>query len=373
MSETQTQTQTKTKTEKRYIVVDLLDLQTEEFSFGKPKANAYGGLMIPIKYRGKSLFVKYPRKTLLFGVSANRDKGKMTSVNGEQRGELELVYGKGGKITGYSTSFSIGKEYETDPCFLKLQELDEFFMNACVENCVAWRLGGTKARPLSRDAVAGYDEYGQGGKWKRLLKYSYSVNKDTQVREYRDYPPNYEVAVPANITEELNNDGRTQTQHAVFNAKFFDATGADVGKVTDDNVDDVCPAFCESFTMARWSRISQGTYGASLKPRSTQFRIYPRDEIDNSECMLGGDDEADEEEELGEFEVTETLGAEVVQTAEAEADEGEGELLYFEGGEGEGEGEGDELVEEIAPTPPTPPSNTTRRIARRVVRKVTRK
>ena len=363
LSQTQTQNKTKPEAEKRYVVMDLLDLQPEEFSFGKPKANAYGGLMIPIKYRGKTLFVKYPKKTILFGVSANRDKGKMTTVNGEQRGELELVYGKGGKITGYSSSFSIGKDYENDPCFLKLKELDEFFMNACVDNCVTWRLGGTKTRPLSMEAVAGYDEYGQGGKWKRLLKYSYSVNKD-QEREYRDYPPNYEVAVPANITDELNDDGRTKTQHAVFNAKFFDLTGADVGKVTDDNVDDVCPAFCESFTMARWSRISQGTYGASLKPRATQFRVYPRDEIDNSECMLGGEDEADEDEDLGEFEVTETLAADTVQTAEA-SEEDEGELLYSEGG--------DELVDEVEAVDPEPPTEAApkRRIARRVVRKVT--
>jgi hypothetical protein len=365
-TQTQTQTQTKNKSEKRYIVVPLEDLQVEHFSFGKPKSNAYGGLMIPIRYMNKILHVKYPKKTLLFGVSSNRDKGTMTTVNGEQRGENEIIYGKGGKITGYSASFSVGKEYETDPCFLKLQELDEFFMNACVTNCVAWRLGGTSTRPLSMETVAGYDEFGQGGKWKRLLKYSYVVNQGTQEREYREYPPNFEVAVPANIEDHLNEDGKTKSQSSSFYAKFFDQHGNDVGEVTDETVDDVCPSFSEAFTLARWARISQGTYGASLKPRASQFRVYPKDDIDNSNCMLGGED--DEDEDLDDYELTETLGAEVVQTAEDTSEEPvntNDSVLYTEGDEGTDAGE---VVDEVES-----PKKTSMRPLRKTIKKLQKK
>ncbi len=357
-NQNQTKTQTQINSEKRYIIVNLLDLQTEHFSFGKTKTNDYGCLIIPLKYKGKTLHVKYPKKTLLFGVSANRDKGKMTGANGDKRGENEEIYGKGGKITGYYSSFSTGKDYENDPCYLKLKELDDFFIQACIDNCVAWRLGGTSTNPVSMETIAGYDEYGQNGKWKRLLKYSYKVDQN-QIRTYSDYPPNYELAVPAIINEELNDDGKTKSQTSKFTMKFFDQHGVEITNVTDETIESVCPNFCEGSALATWSRITQGTYGASLKPRASQFRVYPRDEIDTSVCVLGEDD--DEDEDLNEYEMSETLGAETVQTSEDLTEEAGDAILYTEG---------DDEVEEVKEVKPKP---TIIKTAQRTVRKVARK
>ena len=69
------------------------------------------------------------------------------------------------KVTGYTLSMSFGKDYETNDVYKKAQEIDQFFIDACHENAVLWRLG-----KVPRNIIEGFDEQGDNGKWKRIVK-----------------------------------------------------------------------------------------------------------------------------------------------------------------------------------------------------------
>lgn len=150
------------------------------------------------------------------------------------------------KVTGYGIGVSLQKEYEQDPYFAKGLELDEFFTDQCIANSMKWGLGGSVSKPISRDAIEGYDDKGADGKWKRLIKWSYKKNKETNERIYQDYPPRMEFGVPtSSMKEELGSDNLLHT-HATFRPKFFDANGDTISNVTSDNIDEVLP---------KWSRV----------------------------------------------------------------------------------------------------------------------
>lgn len=274
-----TQTQTKSKRETSHVVIDFLDLDTSKFSFMPPKKNQHGGKMINIKYGGKNLYVRYPKKTNLFGISSNTEKN--------------ASYENGKKITGYTLSVSFGHKdsYDQDPYYQKALELDEFFIDQCIENSMLWGLGGTKTNPKSRDHFSGDDDKGANGAWKRLVKWSYKVDEDTGERVYQDYAPRYEAGVPAVITEEADAKTGIKTQSAVFKSGVFNDEGEQFDEVTSENCDAICPAWSDTSVLARWPRITQGTYGATLKPQVHQLRVYPREELSKDECLLDDDDE----------------------------------------------------------------------------------
>ena len=46
---------------------------------------------------------------------------------------------------------------------------------------------------IKEEAIHGYDQYGEGGLWKRILKKSYRLKEN--VREYLDYPSKMEFAL----------------------------------------------------------------------------------------------------------------------------------------------------------------------------------
>ena len=62
----------------------------------------------------------------------------------------------------------------------KLKKWMSFFMNAFYKN--KWGLN----KHIKAEAISGYDQYGEGGLWKRILKKSYRLKE--YVREYLDYP-----------------------------------------------------------------------------------------------------------------------------------------------------------------------------------------
>ena len=101
-------------------------------------------------YNGRTMFVKCKGFTP-FGLKENFDK------DGNYQG----------------TSMQINCE---DKYLQKAKELDRFFINAFYEN----KWGVNKNMPISN--IEGYDDYGQGGLWKRICKYPYKVNKDTKER-----------------------------------------------------------------------------------------------------------------------------------------------------------------------------------------------
>jgi len=331
----QTNQTTQSTKEKSYIVVDFLNLQKDNFSFGQPKPNKYGGLSISLKYEGKNLYVRYPRRVTPFGVSTNKEKPK--------------VQGDPEKLTGFTTTVSCHKEYAHDPLYQKAQELDEMFINACVNNSQLWGLGGSKTKPISRDVIEGYDDKGDKGKWKRLLKWSYKVDQKTQEKQYLEYAPRLELAISANIK------GEPGKETAEFTVPFFNHEGTKISeKVTDSNIDEILPKFSELALVANWGNLTQGTYGCTLKPRAEQIRIYPRDELPNDECLINDDDNGDGElnSERPSFEESK-MPTQMTKAPSPDLDgDGDDDVAYTE-------------PEAPAPAKPT----TTRRVAARVTSK----
>ena len=65
---------------------------------------------------------------------------------------------------GVSMQINADEEYSK-----KAQELDEFFMKAFYKN--KWGLN----KNIKAEAIHGYDEHGEGGLWKRILKKPYRM------------------------------------------------------------------------------------------------------------------------------------------------------------------------------------------------------
>lgn len=263
------------------IIVDFLDLDTAKFTFSTPKPNNYGGKFVPVKYDGKTLLVKYGKRTCSFGMSTNRQKVTPDKVG---------IYVNDEIITGYSMSVSLEKDFESDPYYEKARELDEFFIDQCVKNCWKWGLGGTKTKPVARDVVSGYDDKGDNGKWKRFLKYAYKKNDDGE-KVYQDYPPRFDFGVPCSV-EEVDVDGQ-KGFFAKFKASFFDESGQIIKDVDSDNVEMILPNWSQTSELTRWSTIALGTYGASLKPKLVQVRIFPGETLNTNDCLLGDDEDED--------------------------------------------------------------------------------
>ena len=352
MSASQTQTQTPKK-EQSYIVEEFLDLDPKHFTFQEAKENTHGGHFIGLRYKNKSLYVKYGARVCPFGVSTSN----------EEKPEYKGRYTDGKKITGYSTSISFYKDPAKDPYYIKAQELDEFFMEKCLENSMNWYLGGSKVKPMGRDAIEGYDDRGWNGKWKRLIKWSYKVDKTTKERVYLDYPPRMEYGIPTvgGAINESPGEGGLMHQSAIFKTVFFNAEGSRLDPVHSDDGADALPKFSRTAIMAQWSSITQGTYGASLKPKVLQVRVYPSEGLPNTdECLLDDEEEAEDlPDMLGGVPVelvTGYTGGDVVAEEgelleEEEEEEEEGELL---------EEDEEEVVEEPEPVAVVPTRRTTR-------------
>ena len=156
----------------------------------------------------------------------------------------------------------------TDDYSQKAQELDEFFMKAFYKN--KWGLN----KPIKEEAIRGYDQYGEGGLWKRILKKSYRLKEN--VREYLDYPSKMEFAL--------------SYQGDRLATKFFDWKSQPI-----ENFTEVGPQSQVKF-IAAWFSLSRGTFGLTLKPKLMQVRFKGR-ENPFHECLLG---DSEEEEEEGE-------------------------------------------------------------------------
>lgn len=353
MLQQKTQTQTKTKpTEKPYVIVDFLDLDPAMITFLPPKANNHGGHFVPIRYNGKSLYVTYESRTCPFGISTSTDN----------KPEYKGKYADSKKINGYTTSISCYKDYDKDPYYLKAVEMDQFFIGACHENALYWHLGGTTARPLSLEAVEGLDHAGVSGLWKRFLKYSYKKN-DQGERVYLEYAPRLEFGVPtSSMTEHMGPDN-LMVQEAVLKPVFFDVNAQKLEPVTSMEADQVLPKWSKISVLAHWSTVTQGTYGASLKPKVQQFRVFPSEQLAVDECLLG--DDGEEEYDLGDHfggNPGESVDVPVTKLSNTAPpmDMGDEEDQYEE--------EVIEIAEEVVPAAPAaPPPKRVTRPTRRVV------
>lgn len=380
----QRKTQTKPKKEQNFVIVDFLDIDTDKITFNAPKDNNYGGSYVTLRYGGKQLYVRYDARICPFGLSTNTQDVSKTKDKGK--------YPKDEKVTGYSTSISLQKDYENDPYYEKARELDEFFIEKCIENSVLWGLGGSKTVKVDRASIAGYDDKGDKGKWKRILKYAYKVDKQTKERIYQEYAPRLDFGIITASAEDVEGEDGLLHAEATFKTRFFDADAEPIPNVNTNNIDDILPNWSRIGIMAMWSSISLGTYGASLKPKAQQVRVFPSEGLNNDECLLDGEDEDDFNDEvpdaLGDMAApkvervtkrTTTKPATPEPEPEETEEVEEGEEVEVEEEEvQEEEVEEDELVneEELEEEPeeepepePEPDKKPARRTARRVVKK----
>ena len=223
--------------------VDFLDLDTSKITFQKPKQNKHNGSQIGIRYNGEILYVKYEGVTP-FGIRENYDKE--------------------GNFYGVSMQINVSEEYAR-----KAQELDEFFMKAFLQN--KWGLN----KNIKAEAIRGYDQHGEGGLWKRILKRPYRMNENE--REYLDYPSKMEFAL-------YYKGDKVQTKIFNWNSEALPS----------EKYTEVSPQSEVKF-IAAWFSLSRGTFGLTLKPKLMQVRFRER-ENPFSECLLG-----DEEEEVKEL------------------------------------------------------------------------
>jgi hypothetical protein len=293
MAHTQTNAKKTPQKELPYIIEDFLNIDPAHITLGAPKPNKFQGSSVPVRYKGKALYVKYDARTCPFGASASK----------EEKDEYKQSYALGKKITGYTTSIQCEKDYENDPYYKKAAELDLFFIEQCIQNSLAWGLGGSKTKPIAREAIEGYDDKGDNGKWKRLVKYAYKKVGTEKV--YTEYAPRLEFGLLTDaITESKDSDGKL-VQHTTFKTAFFTADGDKLDVVTadsmpsgkhhDTDISTCMPNWSKIAVLSQWTSISLGTYGASLKPKASQIRVFPNERLNNDECMLGAEDEADED------------------------------------------------------------------------------
>ena len=221
-------------------IVDFLDLDTSKITFLKPKQNKHNGSQIVIRYNRKTLYVKYEGVTP-FGIQENYDKE--------------------GNVYGVTMQINL-----TDYYSQKAQELDEIFMKAFCKN--KWGLN----KHIKEEAISGYDQYGEGGLWKRILKKSYRLKEN--VREYLDYPSKMEFAL--------------YFQKEKLKTKIFDWKSQPI-----ENYTEVGPQSQVKF-IAAWFSLSRGTFGLTLKPKLMQVRFKERENPFN-ECLLGDSEEEEEE------------------------------------------------------------------------------
>ncbi len=270
------------KTENEHmIVVDFLKIDTSKFSFGKPKENQHGSLEIPIKYDGKTLYMKFPKKRMPFGITKSYEDVKPNSAEYN-------VYPDNKKLTGMTASISLAKDKEssfTDPYFLKAQEIDEFLIQKCGENSMAW---GQAGAPV--EAFRGYDQFGFGGKYKRLVKYSYKVDKTTKQRIYTDYPPRIDMSVWANLANTPDPETGKILRSGPITTNLYDKNGTKLEGVTTENVNQFIPKFCEASTLAYLKSLNSSPMGVSCKPRAMQIRAFPNDKL-LTDCILNDDDD----------------------------------------------------------------------------------
>ena len=150
--------ETETREDNDIAIVDFLDLDTSKITFLKAKQNKHNGSQIGIRYNGRTLY----EGVTPFGIRENYDKE--------------------GNFYGVTMQINLDEEYSK-----KAQEMDEFFMNAFYKN--KWGLN----KHIKAEAISGYDQYGEGGLWKRILKKSYRLKEN--VREYLDFPTKMEFAL----------------------------------------------------------------------------------------------------------------------------------------------------------------------------------
>ena len=216
-------------------IVNFLDIDTSKITFRKPKPNKHNGTQIGILYNGKTLYVKYEGYTP-FGLKENYDKD--------------------------GSYLCTGMQINCDGKYLeKAKELDQFFINYM----------HSIEKEIPREDVAGYDEHGQGGSWKRICKKPYNIIDNERV--YLDHPSRMDFTL-------LFRNDRIAT-------RFFTWKGKKLGYESVK----IWPQSKVKF-IAAWFHITTGTFGSAIKPKLMQV-TYREEEEENIFNNFILDDEED--------------------------------------------------------------------------------
>ena len=202
-------------------IVNFLDIDTSKITFRKPKPNKHNGTQIGILYNGKTLYVKYEGYTP-FGLKENYDKD--------------------------GSYLCTGMQINCDGKYLeKAKELDQFFINYM----------HSIEKEIPREAVAGYDEHGQGGSWKRICKKPYNIIDNERV--YLDHPSRMDFTL-------LFRNDRIAT-------RFFTWKGQKLGYESVK----IWPQSKVKF-IAAWFHITTRTFGSAIKPKLMQVTYREEEE-----------------------------------------------------------------------------------------------
>ena len=147
----------------------------------------------------------------------------------------------------------------------KAKELDEFFIDYLYSL-------NSKNKKKTREAVAGYDEHGQGGSWKRICKKPYKIVDEERV--YLDYPSRMEF----NLF--FRNDRIATKFYTWDGEKNLEYESVKIGSNSKVKF------------IASWFSITTGTFGATLKPKLMQVSYREVEDIFDNFCL------DDEEEDL---------------------------------------------------------------------------
>ena len=245
------------------IVVGLLDIQTDKIEIGLPK-EYNDKTLYPITYEGKKLLVRYPKMNCCFGIT--------------EKYLIDKKYLNDRNIYGYKIRFSYDKNYNDsllNPCFQKVKELDEFFINV---------LYNSPLTPKKNEYYfSGEDMYGTNGKWIRLNNYHYLFDK---INNRKIYMEKYSVGIETNIKSMLylNTRDKLLSKIGKFNMILYDEGNNTIENMTTENYQFFIPKFSDLSCLVEWSNIccSKGFY--SLSSHVTQMKIHAKN--NNKECML---------------------------------------------------------------------------------------
>ena len=275
-----------------FIFVDFLALDTSAIEFSPVKKNEYSGRMINIKYRGKILYVKFPKRSLPFGINIKTPLEMSGKNSGEEKAE---------NAKGYDAAWSLNKEYsnpshEDYAYYKKAEEIDDFFINAALKHKSEWLgMDEDEKEEFSMAKIRGNDKYGYKGLWKRLLKWSRnkeSVDKKRSVNT--DYPPRINAGFKVDFDKPERRDEETGRKKCKFLTKFFYEGNVPTEQVNESNYDRIVPKYSEISMLCKWSRLTASDTWIVLKSDIEQCVVYPKATLDMSQNYL--DEDIDETE-----------------------------------------------------------------------------
>ena len=288
---------------KGQMIVDFLALDPTAFEFGEVKLNKYKSRVINIRYRGHPLLVKFPSRTLPFGVNV---KTPLTESNSKD------VSIKEENATGYDVAWSLGNEYnvegsEDNLFYKKAQELDQMFMENAVLHRTEWLQMFDEDEKSAMKRIKGFDEYGGKGIWKRVLKWSRNKADPKTGRQEVNlkYAPRINSSFIVKFDEKNQRNPENNRKLCTFNTHFFDKDGVKINfdesdkskTVNESNYDEICPKYSKISKLANWSHLTASDSWLTLKSDIKQCRITPPERLSLDENYLD-DDEADELDDL---------------------------------------------------------------------------